>query len=63
MSEEDFVSMMEELPNTLGEITRRIHSGCTDISPLKEKKQDACKYCAFRPVCRYKDTEEKGDEL
>lgn len=57
-----FEDMMNKLPETLSQIARRMHDGCTDITPLKEKKQDACQYCAYRAVCRYQDTNKKGDE-
>jgi ATP-dependent helicase/DNAse subunit B len=57
-----FEDMMNKLPETLSQVARRMHDGCTDITPLKEKKQDACQYCAYRAVCRYQDTNKKGDE-
>ena len=62
MNEKDFNDMMKQLPETLGDITRRMHGGCTEIAPLKDKGQDACKYCPYRAICRHKDNKGKGDE-
>ncbi len=63
LSQEEFDSMLEALPKTLGEVTKRLHAGCTDIDPLKEgSKHDACKFCAFRAVCRHKDLSEKESD-
>jgi len=63
MEREEFEAMMEALPKTLGEVTRRMHAGCTDIDPLKEgSKLDACKYCSFSAICRRQEISDKDGE-
>ncbi len=64
MSREEFDDMLESLPQTLGEVTKKLYSGNADIDPLCEGKQDACRYCDFRAVCRQKNKNNKeGDDL
>ena len=50
MAREEFEAMLESLPKTLGEVTKKLHGGNADITPLCEGKQDACRYCDFRAV-------------
>lgn len=64
VSAQVFDQMLKDLPEVLGQVTKRLHAGCTDAEPLKEgSKHDACKFCAFRAVCRRKETSGKdGDD-
>lgn len=59
-----FRDILDTLPKTLSDITKKLHSGCSDIAPRREgSKHDACGYCEFGAVCRYKDKKEgEGNE-
>ena len=58
---EDLDAMLQQLPQTLAAITKDLHSGTSAIKPLCEGKQDACRYCDFRAVCRYKEESKKEE--
>lgn len=50
LSEEDYLSLLDEVEGILKEIGREIIKGTVKISP--NKKADYCKFCKYSNVCR-----------
>lgn len=57
-TEDDFINGKEKLTETLSEIGQRMISGEAFACPEK----DACKYCNFKPSCRYIKTVDEESE-
>ena len=51
-SGEQFQLLMKYVEKCLKETGKKILSGNIAIEPVKTKKNDACKYCAYSEVCR-----------
>ncbi len=49
---EDFAALLKETENTVRRIGGEIKSGNAHTAPICDKKHDACKYCAMKPICR-----------
>ena len=47
-----FKALLSSIEDTVRGIGNEIKRGNASASPLKNKKQDACKYCEMRPICR-----------
>jgi len=49
---EDFQRMLGDIENTIRRIGGEIKGGNASANPICDKKHDACKYCAMKPICR-----------
>ncbi len=49
---EGFKTLLSSIEDTVGRIGEEIKRGNASAKPIQDKKHDACKYCAMRPVCR-----------
>ncbi|MGE5614973.1 MAG: helicase-exonuclease AddAB subunit AddB [Bacillota bacterium] len=50
---EQFMALRRYVRKVLADIAKGIMDGDVAISPYKKKTMTACKYCGFRPVCRF----------
>ena len=53
-SENELIEVMKNTEEKIGELGKRIADGEIDIHPVKIKKEDPCKYCAFSNICMIK---------
>ncbi len=60
-SEEEFEQMRETLTAKVKEISEDMASGRADALPYKDKKNDACKYCDMKFICRHSQNEDDDD--
>ena len=51
-SDLDFKALMKFVEDKLKETGKKILSGNIAVEPIKTKKNDACKYCAYNEICR-----------
>lgn len=49
---EGFKTLLSSIEDTVSRIGNEIKRGNASAKPMQDKKHDACKYCAMRPVCR-----------
>ena len=49
---EGFKTLLSSIEETVGSIGGEIKRGNASAKPIQDKKHDACKYCAMRPICR-----------
>jgi len=53
ISEEKFELLRSYLKKMFAEAGSNILKGDVRISPYKTRSEDACRYCSFRPVCKF----------
>ncbi len=49
---EEFGALRRSIEETVTRLATEIRSGKADCKPLKNKRNDGCKYCAYSAVCR-----------
>ncbi len=49
---EGFKTLLSSIEETVSGIGEEIKRGNASAKPIQDKKHDACKYCAMRPICR-----------
>ncbi len=54
-----FESIEKDIERVIKRIATEMLSGNASASPLNYKKNDPCKYCAMKPICRIKDSAQR----
>ncbi len=54
MPYEDLTVLLEDAVKIATELAQEISKGKKTMSPVKDTKRDACKYCDYKSICRYK---------
>ena len=54
MPYEDLTVLLEDAVKIATELAEEISSGKKNMNPVKDSKRDACKYCDYKSICRYK---------
>lgn len=49
----EFEALLEHVRKLLMATGREILDGVVDIAPYRQKNTDACRFCGYRPVCRF----------
>ncbi len=61
---EEFGALRRSIEDTVTKLANEMRSGKADCKPLKNKRNDGCKYCAYLSVCRnnaaFESKEDKG---
>ena len=61
---EEFGALRRSIEQTVTKLATEMRSGKADCKPLKNKRNDGCKYCPYVAVCRnasaFESKEEKG---
>jgi len=63
ISVEKFLALMDYTTEKAKEIGNDIMSGRIDVSPYKFKSSDGCKFCAYKAVCRFENTNGKHNNF
>ena len=53
LNEEDFRRLVDEVNETVREMSEGIVQGRTDIAPRKNGQDAACKYCEYKDICKF----------
>jgi len=55
MPYEELTELLEDAVKKAAELADEIAHGCKSARPVKDKKRDACAFCDYKSICRYKD--------
>ena len=53
LTREEMSGMLDYVERMVSNIGKRISEGDKKISPMRNDKSDACKFCDFKSVCRF----------
>ena len=56
-TQDDFVSLIDEVKNKINEAVIKIRDGSFDINPKNVSNKEVCKYCTFKDICFIKKDE------
>ena len=51
---EEFDRLKDELTERISDMGKKLISGNMDISPLKDGRENACRFCEYKAFCRYR---------
>lgn len=55
MPYKELTELLEDAVKKAAELADEIAHGCKSARPVKDKKRDACSFCDYKSICRYKD--------